>query len=98
MSTKKITFYLFGFKLLRLLFSLITLPITANLFGVSIERDSWVLVTSFITVIGLTIWGPLNETFRAKFIFIKEKEGDIIALSKTVSLPLLRIYNKKELN
>ena len=50
------------------------------------ERDVWLLVLAFITTINLAVWGPINETFRTKFIFLREKEGEVEALRRTASL------------
>lgn len=66
--------------------SIVTLPLTAKYFGVSIERDAWILTTTVLSTVGLALWGPIDETFRTKFVFIKEKEGEQVALSKAVSL------------
>lgn len=66
--------------------SVVTLIFSAKYFGVSIERDVWILVTTFLVTVCSAVWGPINETFRAKFIFIREQEGEQIALRKTVSL------------
>lgn len=85
-SIKKITFFLFALRVLRMLFSVVTLSLSATYFGVSVERDVWVLVSTFLAVICSAIWGPLNEVFRTKFVFIKEMEGEVYAISKTASL------------
>ena len=37
-------------------------------------------------MIDLAVWGPVNDIFRAKFIGIKETQGEDIALQKTSSL------------
>lgn len=65
---------------------MVSLTLSANFFGISIERDIWILATTFLTSLCGAIWGPLNETFRAKFIFVKEEEGEEIALKRTGSL------------
>lgn len=85
-NIKKTTFYLFILRLLRMSISIVTLPLTAKYFGVSIERDAWILTTTLLSTIGLAVWGPIDETFRAKFVFLKEKEGEAVALSRAVSL------------
>jgi peptidoglycan biosynthesis protein MviN/MurJ (putative lipid II flippase) len=36
--------------------------------------------------LNLALWGPINETFRTKFIFLKEKFGEETAIQKTTSL------------
>ncbi|WP_347052937.1 murein biosynthesis integral membrane protein MurJ [Flavobacterium olei] len=85
-NLKTTTFYLFILRLLRMSLSIVTLPLTAKYFGVSIERDAWILTTTIFSTFGLALWGPLDETFRTKFVFIKEMEGEKAALSKAVSL------------
>ncbi len=77
---------LFLLKSLKIPVYIVNLSLTAKYFGVSIERDSWILAFSAMILIDTALWGPINETFRAKFIFIKEKEGEKIALRKTRSL------------
>ena len=74
-SIKKLTSYLFILRIIRMLFSVITVTFTAKYFGVSIEKDNWVLVLTFTTTIVSALWGPINEIFRTKFIYIKETEG-----------------------
>lgn len=37
-------------------------------------------------ILDTAIWGPINETFRAKFISLRESAGEEIALRKTKSL------------
>lgn len=66
--------------------SMVSLILSAKFFGVSMERDMWVLVTAFIMTLGSALWGPVNETFRAKFIFISESDGKDKALSSAFSL------------
>lgn len=85
-SLKRISVYLFGLRLLRMTMSIVTVALSAKYFGISVERDIWVLVSAFLLTINLAIWGPINETFRTKFVFIREREGEQEALSKTASL------------
>ena len=61
---------------------------SAYFFGVSIERDIWILAFNCILILDLAIWGPVNETFRAKFIFLKQQHGEAVALQKAMSLIL----------
>lgn len=82
----KVTLYLFILKLFRMSLSIVTLPLTAKYFGVSFERDAWILTITFFSSIGLAFWGPIDETFRTKFVFLKETEGEKVALSKAISL------------
>lgn len=91
-NLKKISTYLFGLRLLRTGISVITLVLAAKFFGISIGRDAWILVSAFIATVNAAVWGPINETFRTKFIFIREQEGEQIALRKTSELLFLMIF------
>ncbi|MFA6275866.1 MAG: lipid II flippase MurJ [Pedobacter sp.] len=72
----------------RLGISVLSLYFSAKYFGVTIERDVWLLAINVFLIFDMAIWGPINETFRAKFIFIKEEQGEKEALQKTSSLLL----------
>jgi len=77
---------LFLIKLLKIPVSLYSYSLIARLFGVSLEKDQWLLAYSIIIVLDLAIWGPINEVFRVKFIGEKEKMGEVIALKQAQSL------------
>ncbi len=83
---KKLTYVLFILRMLRVSISILTLPLIAKYFGANDEKDGWILATAIYSTLGLAIWGPINETFRTKFVTIRELEGETIALSKTSSL------------
>lgn len=85
-ANQKTAFFLFIIRFLKLVISVATLSIAAKYFGISTQRESWLLTLNFIIVINLAIWGPLNEIFRAKFIFIKANEGETAALRRTSNL------------
>jgi peptidoglycan biosynthesis protein MviN/MurJ (putative lipid II flippase) len=85
-SIKKITSYLFILRFLRMLISVVSVTYTAKFFGVSVEKDMWVLASTFISTLISMFWGPLDEIFRTKFIYIKEQDGEKVALDKTSSL------------
>lgn len=85
-ATQKTALILFIVRFLKLVISVATLSIAAQYFGVGIERESWLLTLNFVIVVNLALWGPLNEIFRAKFIFLKAEEGEEIALRRTGSL------------
>lgn len=72
-NIQKISFFLFTLKFLSLSTSLIVLALSAHFFGISSERDVWVLVTSFFLALTNALFGPINETFRAKYISLKEE-------------------------
>jgi len=77
---------LFILKFSKIPLNLFLLSLTAKYFGVSPEKDIWLLCFSAMTFIDAALWGPINETFRTKFIFIKEQENDGFAIKYTQSL------------
>lgn len=70
----------------KIAFSVITLTLLAKYFGVAVELDLWIITSTLITTLNLALWGPLNETFRAKFVHLKETEGEAAALFRVRSL------------
>jgi putative peptidoglycan lipid II flippase len=85
-SLKTTSVYLLVFRFVKIALSIFILTLSAKYFGVSVDMDIWIIVTAVISTINLSLWGPINETFRAKFVFMKEQEGEESALMKTGSL------------
>jgi len=83
---QKKTSFLILIRILKLLIGILSLSISAKYFGVSIQKDIWVLTISLITILDTAIWGPINETFRAKFVQIKIHQGENYALETTKSM------------
>ena len=79
-NIKKTTFYLFGIRLISSVISFFSLPIMVEYFGISTERDIWLLVSLFISSLSNAAFGPINDTFRARFVFIRETRGQDEAL------------------
>jgi putative peptidoglycan lipid II flippase len=77
---------MFVLKGARLAISILNLYLSASYFGVSIEKDIWLLAINIFLILDMAIWGPINETFRAKFVFLREEFGEEIALQRTRSL------------
>lgn len=91
-NLKNTSLYLLVFRFIKITLSIFILTLSAKYFGVSVNMDIWIIVTSVISTINLSLWGPVNETFRAKFVFLKEQEGENSALLKTRSLLLFIIF------
>ena len=70
----------------QMILNVVTVSLTAKYFGISMERDMWLYTNTLILTITGMLWGPVNEVFRAKFIFLKEEEGEGKALLCTRSL------------
>ena len=83
---KKNTSLLFLIRIIKLLVGILNLSLTAKYFGVSLEKDVWLLAISVILFLDMAVWGPINETFRSKFVFLKGEIGEAEALQKTKSL------------
>lgn len=83
---KKNTSLLFVIRIVKLLVGVLNLSLTAKYFGVSLEKDVWLLALSVVLFLDMAIWGPINETFRSKFIFLRGEIGANEAVQKTKSL------------
>lgn len=90
-ASRKTAVALFIVRFFKLLLSVATLSVSARFFGVGLDRESWILSLNFVVVLNLALWGPLNETFRAKFIFIRAEEGEAAAIRKAGSLLLFSL-------
>ena len=77
---------LFLLKIFKLPLNLLLLSVTAKYYGISLEKDIWLLALATVTTLDLALWGPINETFRAKFIMVKEEISLKRALYFTQSL------------
>jgi putative peptidoglycan lipid II flippase len=77
---------LFLLKFIKIPLSILLLSLTAKYFGVSVGREVWLLAYTTILAIDTAFWGPVNESFRAKFIFIKVADGENKAIKYTQSL------------
>lgn len=49
----------------------------------------WLIVLNCILVVNLAIWGPVNETFRAKFVLLREELGEKPVMAKARSLMVI---------
>lgn len=85
-SSSKTSAVLFLLRLIRTSVAIFNLVLSAKYFGATVSRDTWILAFNYITVLNLAVWGPLDETFRAKYIFIRESESEEEALRKTSAL------------
>jgi peptidoglycan biosynthesis protein MviN/MurJ (putative lipid II flippase) len=91
-NIRKTAVNLFALRVLTALISFFVLPLSVNYFGISAERDIWILTTAFIQTVTAVFFGPLNEIFRAKFVFLRETEGETEALRKLQSLLLFIVF------
>ena len=82
---------LFLLRIIKIAIGILNLSFSAKYFGVSLDRDVWILAFNSIIILDTALWGPINETFRAKFISLRELSGEDTALRKTKSLLLFTI-------
>ncbi|MCO7330920.1 lipid II flippase MurJ [Riemerella anatipestifer] len=81
---KTATFLMF-LKVCKVPLQLFVLYLTARYFGTDIEKDIYLLCFSAITFLDGVLWGPFYETFRVKFVSLKEEKSEKIALKQTQS-------------
>lgn len=85
-SLKRKSALLFLLRILKIGINILIMSLSAKYFGISVDRDVWLLAFSSMVLLENAIWGPLNETFRSKFIFLKSELGEANALDKVRSL------------
>ncbi len=73
-------------KLLRAGLGIYAIVLSAHYFGASLERDAWVLASSAVLIISQFFFGPINETIRARYVFLSSKEGPAVAATAAASL------------
>lgn len=83
---RRYTFFLFFLRFLRVGLSLFSVSLSSKFFGISFDRDAWLLAFAFVSIMDVMLWGALNETFRTKFIFLREEKGDVFVLRSVTSL------------
>lgn len=85
-STRRVTFGLSFIQFFKAFLSLFTVIISSAYFGTSLGRDVWLLSISIVAILGAVVFGPVFEIFRAKFVMLREGEGESKALRATGSL------------
>lgn len=83
---RRISAILFLLKIVKIPISLYSYVLIANFFGVSVQKDMWLLALSLVISLDTAVWGPLNDVFRAKFVTLKETGGENKAINLTQSL------------
>lgn len=73
-------------RLLRSILSIYTISLSAKFFGVTVERDAWVIGGTIIAVFTGFLFGPIINIFRTKFVHIREEEGENSAIKATSAL------------
>jgi putative peptidoglycan lipid II flippase len=85
-TTRRISLGLGILKFVRALLTVYSVILSAKYFGASLERDTWVLAVSSVSVIMQVLFGPINEIFRTKFVHVRAEEGEKKAIACTSSL------------
>lgn len=85
-ASRRTAIILFIARFFKLFIAIITMSVSARFFGVGTDREVWLMVFNFVSVLNLALWGPLNETFRAQFIFLRANEGEPEVLKRTSAL------------
>lgn len=78
-------------RFLKMFLGLVVLYLSVKYFGTTFERDSWVLSVGFVGIILVFLYSPINETFRTKYIVLKEKNGEKDAMKSVNSL--MNLFN-----
>lgn len=72
-SNRRVSLGLGVVKFFKAILSLYVIVLSAKFFGTSEERDIWILGGTVVSVLIQIIFGPINETFRVKYIHLREE-------------------------
>lgn len=70
----------------KMFLGVIVLYLAVKFFGTTYERDSWVLSIALYSIIIQALFSPMNDTFRTRFIHLKEEKGEAVAIQSVNSL------------
>lgn len=73
-------------RFLKMFLGLVVLYLSVKYFGTTFQRDSWVLSIGLIGIILVFLYSPINDTFRTKYIVLKEKGDEKSAMKSVNSL------------
>ncbi|TAN36487.1 MAG: hypothetical protein EPN23_08340 [Verrucomicrobia bacterium] len=73
-------------KIVRAILTVVSVMVSARYFGATLERDVYVLSVSAVALLTQVIYGPLNETFRIKFLHVLAEEGEDRARQSVATL------------
>lgn len=85
-SSRKISLNIFIIKAFTLVVNLLIVSVSAKYFGLSLDRDIWIIATAFMVNLNNTFFNPISDVFRIKYVQVKEEESIHSALIKTGSL------------
>lgn len=78
-------------RFLKMLLGLVVLYLSIKYFGTTFERDSWVLSIGLWGLMICFLYSPINDTFRTKFIFLRDQNGEESAMKSVNSL--MNLFN-----
>lgn len=79
-SPRIITILFSLLQLLKAALSLLLVWVSANVFGAGIDREAWVIGWGAQMWLFKLLFTPVNESFRARFLQLREGEGEQTAL------------------
>ncbi|GAA4454182.1 lipid II flippase MurJ [Rurimicrobium arvi] len=75
-------------QLLKAVLTLCLVLLSASMFGAGVQREAWVIGWGAQMWLFKLFFTPLNETFRARFLQLRNEQGAAFALASTRSLLL----------
>lgn len=88
-SPRAISMALSALKMLKMLLGLVVMWLSMRYFGLSVERDAWVIAVGGLGVLLLSLYSPINDTFRTRFVFLREQKGEAETVKAAVALVCL---------
>lgn len=85
-SPRRISMGLSVLRFLKMVLGLVVLYLSILYFGTSMERDAWVIAIGTYSVIIQSVYSPINDTFRTRFIYLKSSLGEKSVIESVNSL------------
>ena len=73
-------------RVLKSFLAIFTVILSSKYFGVTVERDAWVIGGTLVASIGGLLFGPITIIFRTMFINIREESGESHAIKSASDL------------
>jgi peptidoglycan biosynthesis protein MviN/MurJ (putative lipid II flippase) len=88
-SPRLLTVFFSLLQVLKAGLSLVLVWVSANIFGAGVDREAWVIGWGAQMWLFKLLFTPVNESFRARFLQLREQEGEPEALGSFAGLVLV---------
>lgn len=85
-SPRRISIGLGVLRFLKMMLGIVVLYLSILYFGTSMQRDAWVIAIGAYGILLQSIYSPVNDTFRTRFIYLRQEKGEADVIQAVNSL------------